>query len=85
VSGLTPAICECIGASGSVLQQCVAVCCSVLQRVIKVEIDSRHLQLSCSPWQCVAVWCTVWQCVAVCYSKSHEWRMFLAICSCFAV
>jgi len=36
--------------------QCVAVCCSVLQRVAAC----------CSVLQCVAVCCSVLQCVAVC-------------------
>jgi len=38
--------------------QCVAVCCSVLQRVAEC----------CSVLQCVAVCCSVLQCVAVCCS-----------------
>ena len=41
-----------------VIQQCVAVCCSVLQCVA----------VCCSVLQCVAVCCSVLQCVVVCYS-----------------
>ena len=39
-----------------VLQQCVAVCCSVLQREL----------VCCSVWQCVAVCCSVLQGAVVC-------------------
>ena len=39
-------------------QVCVAVCCSVLQRVA----------VCCSVLQCVAAWCSVLQCAAVCCS-----------------
>jgi len=38
--------------------QCVAACCSVLQRVA----------VCCSVLQCVAVCCSVLQCAAVCHS-----------------
>ena len=43
-----------------VLQQCVAVCCSVVQ--------SRAGRLSWNVLQCVGVCCSVMQCVAVCCS-----------------
>jgi len=46
----------------SVLQQCVAVCCSVLQRVA----------VCCSVLQYVAVCFSVLQCVAVCCSALHR-------------
>ena len=43
-----------------VAEQCVAVCCSVLQCVA----------VCCSVLQCVAVCCSALQCVAV----AHNWR-----------
>ena len=56
--------------------QCVAVCCSVLQRValnILSTITGAHAVenaciVCCSVLQCVAVCCSVLQCVAVCCS-----------------
>jgi len=48
---------ECVAVCCSVLQ-CVAVCCSVLQCVA----------VCCSVLQCVAVYCSVLQCAAVCCS-----------------
>jgi len=47
--------------------QCVAVCCSVLQRAAVCCIDSCYTtHLKTSETQCVAVCCSVLQCVAVC-------------------
>ena len=45
--------------------QCVAVCCSVLQRDSISRVTGRELQ-------CVAVCCSVLQCVIVGSSKHHE-------------
>jgi len=48
--------------------QCVAVCCSALQRVA-LSRDTRGLYfVCCSVLQCVAVCCSVLQCGAVCCS-----------------
>ena len=44
--------------------QCVAVCCSVLQRVDILK--SQCIAVCCSVLQCVAVCYSVLQCVAVC-------------------
>jgi len=60
--------------------QCVAVCCSVLQRIaaallcIRIYLTICSLSslliytVCCSVLQCVAVCCDVLQCVAVCCS-----------------
>jgi len=54
--------------------QCVAVCCSVLQRVAvqcDFEIILQHGAVTvevCAVLQCVAVCCSVLWCVAVCCS-----------------
>jgi len=58
--------------------QCVAVCCSVLQRAVacldcppKVATDIIVLQcvaVCCSVLQCVSMHCSALQCVAVCCS-----------------
>ena len=48
--------------------QCVAVCCSVLQRdtvcsLISISQECRCVAVRCSASQCVAVCCSVIQCV----------------------
>ena len=56
---------QCVAACCSVLQRvaaCVAVCCSMLQNVA----------VRCSALQCVAVCCSVLQCVAVCALYTNE-------------
>ena len=50
-----------------VVQQCVTVCCSVLQQCGDVRRDVlRCVATCCGVMQCVAVCCGVLQCVAVC-------------------
>jgi len=50
--------------------QCVAVCCSVLQRVARrLYVSKTHMSLQgAGVLQCVAVCCSVLQCVAACCS-----------------
>jgi len=65
--------------SSSIRIQCVAVCCSVLQRAVvccnvllwcsNASVRIQHCATCCSVLQCVAVCCSVLQCVAVCCSE----------------
>jgi len=60
----------------SLVLQCVAVCCSVLQCVaVYRKIDISFFAVYCSVLQCVAVCCSVLHCVAVCCSVSRD-RLF---------
>jgi len=51
---------------GHVVLQCVALCCSVLQRIAVWEVRYRCHDPSGCFGATVAVWCSVLQCVAVC-------------------
>ena len=69
------------------LLQCVAVCCSVLQRetVWNMFAYMRRnfivLMGNRSVLQCVAVCCSVLQCVAVCCSVHKCMYMYVCTCS----
>jgi len=52
------------------LCQCVAVCCSVLQRSAMCCSLLQCVAVCCSVLQCVAVCCSVLQCVAVIVEQS---------------
>ena len=57
--------------------QCIAVCGSVLQFVVREGMTSssnlnmRCVAVCCGVLQCVAVCCGVLQCVAVCYPSEN--------------
>ena len=66
--------------------QCVAVCCSVAQKV------NSELQITSTIWpiytyllQCVAVCCSVLQCVAVCCSAMQCVAVCCSVMQCVAV
>jgi len=45
--------------TGELLQTCVALCCSVLQRAAACCIVLQRVAVCCSVVQCAAVWCSV--------------------------
>jgi len=77
--------------------QCVAVCCSVLQYVVKIVcvrdappaplFSHRYVHVlqcvsaCCSVIQCVAMCCSVLQCVAVCCCVLQCVVFFLCVCN----
>jgi len=64
------------------LLQCVAVCCSVLQRVAVSFCDRNRLCVEDAP---VAVCCSVLQCVAVCCSVLQRVTVCCSVLQCVAV
>jgi len=60
---------QCVAVCCSVLQ-CVAICCSVLQCMLYMKMVA-SLLYNMADDQCVAVCCSVLQCVAVCCSVTH--------------
>jgi len=58
---------------------CVAVCCSVLQRVAVCCSVLQCVAVCCSVLQCVAVCCSVLQCVAVCCRVTQSVAVCLGI------
>jgi len=65
--------------------QCVAVCCSVLQRVAVCRSVPWCVAVCCSVLQCVAVYCSVSQCVAECCSELHFVIVCGSVLQCVAV
>jgi len=58
---------QCVAVYCSVLQR-IAVCCSVLQCAAVYCSVLQCIAVCCSVLQCVAVWCSVLQCVVACCS-----------------
>ena len=65
--------------------QCVAVCCSVLQRVAVCCSSLQCVAVCCSALHCIAVCCSVLQCVAVCCSVLQCVAVCCSVLQCVAV